>query len=166
MRPHHRVGDPAVAGVTVFGTVGRADAVQEGRQCGRLEGRPFAFGEFVDQCAEPGAAEGAVGVVDRGEYQGLAGSHVGGGHGAQSPAGEVVVVQGEAAAVTEPHALGKGERFLLGEKVGDGVDGHETEVDRNLVGVMTHGRVGGELAGQGSVGVSDSWRPRRAAARA
>ncbi|MEU9631501.1 hypothetical protein AB0D89_32520 [Streptomyces luteogriseus] len=89
-----------------------------------------------------------MGVVDRGEYQGLAGGHVGCRHGAQGPAGEVVVVQGEAAAVAEPHALGQSEGFLLREEVCDGVDGNEAEVDRDLVGVMAHSRVGGEFAGQ------------------
>ncbi|MEU2718057.1 hypothetical protein [Streptomyces sp. NPDC007205] len=87
--------------------------------------------------------KGAVVVVDRREHQGLAGGHVGGHHGAQDPAGEVVV-QGEAAAVAEPHALGQSEGFLLGKEVCDGIGGNEAEVDRDLVSVMAHGRVGGE----------------------
>lgn len=52
-RPRHCVGDSAVADVAVLRLVGRADAVQESGQRGRLEGAPSAFGELVDQGAEP-----------------------------------------------------------------------------------------------------------------
>ncbi|OMI35292.1 hypothetical protein [Streptomyces sparsogenes] len=53
MRPHHRVRDPTVACVAVFCAVGRIDAVQERGQRSRLEGRSVAFGQFVEQGADP-----------------------------------------------------------------------------------------------------------------
>ncbi|MEU9797092.1 hypothetical protein AB0E27_42235 [Streptomyces sparsogenes] len=60
--------------MAVFCAVGRIDAVQERGQRSRLEGRSVAFGQFVDQGADPHAAEGAVGVVDRGYHRALAAS--------------------------------------------------------------------------------------------
>ncbi|MGW0365895.1 hypothetical protein [Streptomyces sp. NPDC002990] len=48
----------------------------------------------------------------------------------------------------------------MGEEVGDRVDGHEAEVDSDLIGVMAHGRIDGELAGQRGVGAGDGWRTR------
>ncbi|WP_124291207.1 hypothetical protein [Streptomyces sp. ADI91-18] len=126
---------------------------------------------------EGGAQLGQLGAQQAGDLVGLAGEEVAGG-GLEGPvdlfaqlvdlvedSGEVVVVQCETAAVAEPHALGQSEGDLLGESVCDRVDGHETEVECDLVGVMAHGRVGSELAGQRCVGVDDR-RPRRAAARA
>jgi hypothetical protein len=44
---------------------------------------------------------------------------------AQCPAGEVIVVQDEAAAIAEAQALDQGKGFLVGEEVGDRVDGHD-----------------------------------------
>ncbi|MER7108794.1 hypothetical protein [Streptomyces sp. NPDC000229] len=101
-----------------------------------------------------------------GVHQELAAQPLGRGPGQQRGQRGLEGVQGEAAAVAEPHALGQREGFLLGKEVCDGVDGNEAEVDHDLVGVMAHGRVGGELAGQRSVRAFDNWRPRRAAARA
>ncbi|MGW1784541.1 hypothetical protein ACWCQQ_36315 [Streptomyces sp. NPDC002143] len=70
--------------------------------------------------------------------------------------GEVGVVKGKPAAVAETHALGQGEGLFLGEEVGDGVDGHEAEVDSDLVGEMAHGRVDGKLAVQRGVRAGDN----------
>lgn len=154
-----------MTGVAVLCPVGCADPSQERRQRRGLEGRPLAVGELMDQSTEPGTAEGAVRVVDRGECQALTGGHVGGRHGTQGATGDVGVVKGEAAAVAEPHALGQGESLFLREEVGDRVNDYEAEINSDLVGVMTHRRVGGELAGQRGVRTGNNWRPRRAAAR-
>ncbi|MFE7301925.1 MULTISPECIES: hypothetical protein [unclassified Streptomyces] len=106
-----------------------------------------------------------MGVVDRSENQALAGGHAVSRHGAKGAAGEVVV-EAQAAAAAEPHALDQSEGLFLGKAVGDRVDRHETEVDSDLVPVMAHLRVDGEFAAQWGVEASDSRRPRGAAARA
>lgn len=109
----------------------------------------------MDQGAEPGAPEGAVGVVDRSEHQALAGGRVRCCDGAQRAAGEGVTVQGEAAAITKAQALDQSEGYLLGEKVGDRVDSHEAEVDGDLERPAAHDRVGGEVSGQRGMRADD-----------